>query len=335
VNTTSEPQLRKRFALIRWIAHQIFPLWVIIWINGVILRLTLRDSVDLVAPLYYATPWPVLALMTLPFVFVVWRKPKMVLGVLVVAHLFAAAWILESWRSGEAAKGPADLKVVQWNVNRPVKLLDGTVARMREFDADIITVAEPTPELSKAGANTVAALQDRWRAAWKSDYQVRFANGNILALIRGEVLGERSGELAKGSYYALYDLNVKGRALRLLQVDVYARPNVSRRAPLSALVSLADSLSDQPLIIAGDFNTPRDSVFIDPLRAHHRNAWETAGTHGADTWPWPVPVLSLDQIWSNAALRPLRCETAGNWRSDHLWIQAEYLFQAETEQSQN
>jgi vancomycin resistance protein VanJ len=97
---------------------------------------------------------------------------------------------------------------------------------------------------------------------------------------------------------------------------------------------LADSLSDRPLIIAGDFNTPRDSVLFDPMRTHHSNAWEKAGSRGADTWPWPVPVLSLDQVWSNQWLKPLRCQTAGNWRSDHLWIEAEFVFGQTSDASQ-
>lgn len=324
----SEKQSFVRGAL-RWLGRQLFPLWVIIWVNGVVLRLTIRDSVDLLAPLYYATPWPVLAVLTLPFVVVVWKSPKRVLGVLVVAHLFAGAWILESWRTNEPAEGVADLKVVHWNVDRPVRRLKGTAARLRQFDADVLTITEPMPKGRKAPASRITELKDEWRREFP-DYRSAFADGNLLLLVRGDVKSERHGELGAGSFYSLYDLEVKGRALRLLQVDIYAKPTKPRRVPLERLVALADSLRDQPLIIAGDFNTPRDSVFIDPLRAHHRNAWESAGIRGADTWPWPVPVLSLDQVWSNNQLKPVRCQTAGNWRSDHLWVEAEFVFGQES-----
>lgn len=321
------PKKRGRLrSALRWIGRQLFPLWVIIWMNGVVLRLTVRDSVDLFAPLYYATPWPVLAVLTLPFVFVVWRSPKLVLGVLVVAHLFGAAWILESWRTSEPTKGAADFKIVQWNVDRPVRRLNGTTARIRQFNADILTIAEPMPVERWGVPSSAPQLKDMWRQELP-EYKSVFADGNMLLLVRGEVTSEKHDKLAEDSYYALYDLQVKGRSLRVLQVDIYGHPKSPRRKALQALVSLADSLQDQPLIVAGDFNTPRDSVFIDPLRTHHRNAWEVAGIRGADTWPWPVPVLSLDQIWSNKGLKPLRCQNAGNWRSDHLWVEAEYVFE--------
>jgi vancomycin resistance protein VanJ len=313
-------------SVFRWLGRQLFPVWVIVWLNGLVLRLTVRDSVDLLAPLYYATPWPVLAILTLPFVVVLWKNPKMVLGVLVVAHLFAGAWILESWRANEPAKGASDIKMVQWNVDRPIRRLHGTTSKILEFDADIVTIAEPMPKSGKISETGTAELKEEWRQEFPG-YQSVFADGNLLVLVRGEITSESHAELAPGSFYSLYDLRVKEHSFRLLQSDIIAKPTKSRRAPLTALVQLADSLQDQPLIIAGDFNTPRDSVFLDPMRLHHTNAWEAAGIRGADTWPWPVPVLSLDQIWSNGRVKPLRCQTAGTWRSDHLWVEAEFVFQ--------
>jgi endonuclease/exonuclease/phosphatase family metal-dependent hydrolase len=310
---------------VHWLGRQLFPLWVIVWLNGLFLRLTVRDSVELLAPLYYATPWPVLAVLTLPFAFVVWQNPKMVFGVLIVAHLFAGAWILESWRSNEPMQGVADLKIVHWNVNRPIRRLEGTVERIRQFDADVIAIAEPMPVERYGVPSRSAELKERWRRQL-ADHQSIFADGNLLLVVRGEIKSELHGKLAEDSFYSLYELAVKGREFRLLQVDIDGRPAKPRRAPAAELVSLADSLRDLPLIIAGDFNTPRDSVFLKPLRAHHQNAWESAGSRGADTWPWPFPVLSLDQIWSNSLLKPLRCQTAGNWRSDHLWVEAEFVF---------
>jgi endonuclease/exonuclease/phosphatase family metal-dependent hydrolase len=312
--------------VLQWLRRQLFPIWMIVWLNGVVLRLTIRDSAELLAPLYYATPWPVLAILTLPLIAVVWRKPKMVLGVIVIAHLFAAAWIMESWRTNDPATGPADLKIIQWNVDRPIRRMHGTMERVREFDADIFAISEPMPEEEKVPASRMDELKDAWRRGFP-DYQSVFADGNLLLLVRGEVTSERHGELGAGSFYSIYDLKVKGRSMRLLQADIYAKPTNSRRIPLDALTPIADSLQDQPLIITGDFNTPRDSVFLEPLRKHHRQAWEVAGTGGSDTWPWPLPVLSLDQVWSNDLLKPLRCRTAGNWRSDHLWVEAEFVFE--------
>ena len=119
----------------------------------------------------------------------------------------------------------------------------------------------------------------------------------MLCLVRGEVLDRRLGILTSGSPYALYKARIEGREIRILQVDIYARPVHPRRKPLSALVELVGTLSDLPLILIGDFNTPRESVYLEPLQQKLQYAWFAAGTGCAETWPSFIPVLSLDQVW--------------------------------------
>jgi hypothetical protein len=53
--------------VLKLLSQQIITLLTIVWINGVVVRMTVRDSSDLLAPVYYATPWPVLAVLTLIF----------------------------------------------------------------------------------------------------------------------------------------------------------------------------------------------------------------------------------------------------------------------------
>ena len=79
-------------------------------------------------------------------------------------------------------------------------------------------------------------------------------------------------------------------------------------------------------ILVGDFNTPLDSAYIAPLRKEMTNAFEASGSGCAATWPMPLPVLSLDQVWTTPSLRPVRCEHFGSWRSDHRAVVAEIDF---------
>jgi endonuclease/exonuclease/phosphatase (EEP) superfamily protein YafD len=302
---------------LRWLGHQLFPLLLIVWLNGLVLRLTVRDSVDLLAPLYYATPWPVLGLLSLPFVWRCRRQPPLVFGSIVMVHVFLAMWLAEDWRSGESSREPADLRVVQWNVSRPVSWLPTMASRLREFDADLITIAEAVPR------HTVRI--DRWRTEFP-DYAAEFAIGDMLCLVRGEVTAHQSGSLGPFSFYALYEVRLKGRAVRVLQVDVNGMPNSSRREPLTRLAEIADTLRDRPLIVLGDFNTPRDSVHFAGLRKNFVNTFEAAGFGSGETWPMPFPVLSLDQVWCGTGLAPVRCRHEISFRSDHRPVVAELRF---------
>lgn len=317
--TPEPPKKRSRWrSITSFVGAQLFPLVVILWINGLIVRTTVRDSVDLVAPLYYATPWPVLAALTLPFVWTFRRQPKMVFVVIVLAHLFGGAWLMEDWRSGEPSKEPADLRVVQWNVDRPVAGIPAVAKRLREYDADILAVSEPMPKHEPGDP-------ERWRREFPG-YQVNFAPGNILCLVRGEAKLLRTGFYGPASFYALYDVRIRDRDFRVLQVDGNANPTTPRRDPLTQLTALADSLQDRPLLVIGDFNAPRDSVHVAGMRTHFTNTFEKAGLGCGATWPMPFPVLSLDQIWCGAGLVPVRCWHEVTFRSDHRPVVAELKF---------
>lgn len=302
---------------LRWLAGQLFPITLIVWLNGIVLRLSVRDSASLLAPLYYVTPWPVLAALTLPLVWRVRRQPQMVFGAIVLTHVFLAMWIMEDWRTGQPSREPADLRVVQWNVGRPEWRFPAIAERVRGFDADLITVAEPLTRTLEGS--------ERWREAM-SGYSVEFTPGNLLCLVRGEVLTRTSGWLAPASYYSRFDVRIKGRELTVLQVDIDGVPAHSRRPALERLGELAAELHDRPLIVLGDFNTPRDSVHFAGLRKHLANTFETAGLGSGETWPMPLPVLSLDQIWCSPGLVPVRCHHEVTFRSDHRPVVAELRF---------
>lgn len=303
--------------MLGWLWRQLSPLLLIVWVNGLVLRVSVRDSVDLLAPLYYMTPWPVLAVLALPLVWRVRLQPSMVFGAIVLVHVLLGMWIMEDWRAGEPSREPADLRVVQWNVARPVRRFPGIAAHLRELNADLITVAEPLTRGDKGA--------ERWFEAF-GDYAVEFAPGNLLCLVKGEVQARESGMLGPASYYSRLDVRVAGRELRVLQVDVNGVPKDSRREPLARLTQLANSLRDRPLLVLGDFNTPRDSVHFASLRENFANTFETVGIGCGDTWPMPLPVLSLDQIWCGKQLTPLRCHHEVTFRSDHRAVVSDLRF---------
>jgi endonuclease/exonuclease/phosphatase (EEP) superfamily protein YafD len=128
-----------------------------------------------------------------------------------------------------------------------------------------------------------------------------------------------TGELGPNSYFALHRLRVRAREVNVLQVDLVAGPTKSRRAPLAQMAELAARTGGN-LIIAGDFNTPRESVHLEPLRAQFRHAFEAAGHGLAETWPSFAPALSLDQVWIGRQWQPSRCVNGWTWLSDHQLV---------------
>jgi endonuclease/exonuclease/phosphatase (EEP) superfamily protein YafD len=282
--------------------------WLIV---GILLRVTqLRDRFDGLAFVFYTTPWPALAL---GFVGMTIHSRRTGRGhatrrYVLFTGVALVTWIATSWYSaGPPGRGP-DLRLVHWNVARPETRLPRIAAWLRARDADIICLAEAQPR-------DMSSI-DLWRAEFPG-YRVQEAPGSMLCLVRGEVLSTEPGALADGSFFARHRLKVRGRTVEVLQVDVRATPWRSRREPLQRLVQIIQAQPGARLIVAGDFNTPRESVLLRPLREQFTHCFEAAGTGLAETWPVPLVALSLDQVWAGRGWRVLGCKQPLTWMSDH------------------
>jgi endonuclease/exonuclease/phosphatase (EEP) superfamily protein YafD len=112
----------------------------------------------------------------------------------------------------------------------------------------------------------------------------------------------------------------KDRALTLLLVDFEIRLRENRSRAFAQLDELIAAHRDEPLIVMGDFNTPRESVHFDSWRREMREPFATAGHGFAETWPIPLPVLALDQMWLGGRWRAVHCELGWSLQSDHRAI---------------
>jgi len=282
--------------------------WMIV---GILLKVTrVRDRFDGLSLVYYSTPWPVLA-----FGFLLlaahnyrrarWHPMRRYIAFTVVA-LFT--WIATSWYSAEPVPGEAEVRLVQWNVDRPVDRFDRCVKWLRAQNPDIICLSEAEPEETRT--------RDLWQREFPG-YRLLPGAMNMLCLVRGEVASSVGLTLGASSYGALHRVRIRGREINVLQVDVIALPSRSRKVQLAKLAEIANAHPNGNLIIAGDFNTPRESAHLDALRGKFNHAFEVAGRGLAETWPSLAPALSIDHIWLGATWQPLTCHHGWSWLSDH------------------
>lgn len=101
--------------------------------------------------------------------------------------------------------------------------------------------------------------------------------------------------------------------------------------------------TDRIVVVMGDFNVPRDSGFLEPIRrAGFANALETAYSGLDGTWPVPLNLYSIDHIWVRGAEIVSADKTATPF-SDHARIEGSIrvtrrsgipIFRPRTEQSE-
>ncbi|MHC4608193.1 MAG: endonuclease/exonuclease/phosphatase family protein [Planctomycetota bacterium] len=316
---TGGPEKPRRVVL--RLAWKHLPLTLLIFcVLSVLVRLTLRDRVFPVSTLYYATP-PAVTAFLLACAAAAWfgRRKWLPGAVSAVLCLACTGWFfgasLVSNPTPDAGR-TADLRIFLWNAQRPRE--PGTlVERIRGTGADVIAIVEAAGGLGKR--------PELWRKAFP-DHAMTPYKGGLLLLAPG-ALDKCEWIYPKDGHGALeIHARIAGRPVLFLFIDFSANLFRDRRPAFAKVRETASRFRDRPIVILGDFNTPVDSIFFDDLRSDFRHAFETAGSGLNCTWPSPVPVVDIDQVWCSRNVEILRCEHLDGWPSDHRPVLVDISF---------
>lgn len=314
----------------RWIA--LFRRWssyliALLVIAGLALRWTIRDRYHPWALIYYTTPIPAIVVWLL-LVRLIWperatwgiRRFGLPLGrymtAMILTFICWTVWSQFVFRAEPTNAG--HIRFVFWNTARAPFGIEAAANHLKSLDASIIALVEANPNYQRK--------VETWQAELP-EYKVAGTHFGGIIAVRGDLIKQHEHYLTrKGtSWCDQFDLEAGGQRFSLLLVDVASQLSLSRQEPLTNLAKLVEQLSDRPVIVAGDFNTPDDSVWFDPLRKICRMAFREQGTGYAATWPVPLPVLTLDQVWVNRQVTVSRCEHGWTTVSDHRPVLTELV----------
>lgn len=284
---------------------------------GALLRVTVRDGLTGLGFVYYATPPVVMSgLLSLAGVMFATSKRRRLATAIGVAAVLCLAWhrshALVSPTGGGGSLDGA-LVVATWNAGRGDA---GWDAVADEIDG----LAAHVTALQEAGTDDA----DR-RAFWAQrfpDHERAFFGSGLVLLVRGRIVSSRKIDLRDDAKCALVEVEVEGRTLHVLQVDVKRLALTPRATVFEKLDAAIAGITERPLVILGDFNTPRDSVFFDAWRERFDHAFEVAGGGHDATWPLPLPVLAIDHIWCSRDLQVVVCALGSGTGSDHAPVVA-------------
>lgn len=330
--STVESSSPKESPLRRWLARAWGGCTIGLWVAAV-MDVTLRDRVLGLAAVFYATPPIVLGVLLLLMAGLgVGRPPWAVLlksqiadlksqktGRPRAAILLATAmlgcvclgvWLFGNFRWASSQESPPNaLKVVFWNVGRgEFASWDRIAEQLSRFDADVLALAE-------ANSNEVQT-----REFWQSrlpGYSSLPLHGGMVLLVKGAANQRAAGPLARAGRFRRVAVEVRGVPFEMILADITSDPLSPRGPPLRMLFEIMQDQGAMPTLVVGDFNTPPTSVCFDGWRADWSRAWEVAGSDYQATWPLPLPVLTLDQVWGNRGLTFHRCNCGWSSCSDH------------------
>lgn len=280
---------------------------------GLLLQIWLKDHDARWAVFFYAMPKP--CLLGLSALLTCW--PKLGRNQRVPACLTSLGlvfwWLSTSWCMSERAtvpnkNGPNDepLTILYWNLCRPTALDQEMVDLVKQTQPDLAVFVE--------AGNAGAFLANY--AESLPDYRPELMQRNIMRLSRLKTASHRSPVYPRMAAYAQFDLAGRGPDFPVIVADIFPHMFHSRKPQIDNVFALTNQRPDA--VIIGDFNTPLESAHLTQFRKHFTEAFEAAGFGLKETWPWGMPLLSIDHIWVGSEWEVLAADKF--WRltgSDH------------------
>ena len=273
--------------------------------GGVALRVTVKDGFAPLAPAFYALSVPVLVTLGVAAavctvmacgVRLTFKRLALGLSLALVAGLYAAVFLFQDATFDDRPR------VMTWNAAHGTFGWEGVADALAANDPTLAVLIESgdEPEEGEASAS-VGGTAAFWRGRFPDHFLARPGAG-LTVLSRGPLGRSELVELTGGGTAAVVRAKLSGERVFVVAVDLPATPTADRGAPLRELAELVEGLAEgRPVILAGDFNTPPDSVHFAPLRrAGFHQAFERHGSGYAATWPVPAPALHLDHVWLSA-----------------------------------
>lgn len=263
-------------------------------LSGIVLPLTVRDRLPVIAILYYATPPPVVAWAALVGAFA-WsgRARRFLIAAAIMIAIGAAAAMTEMQtpRSG-------NVRLMVWNV------------------ASASSFERVRAEIERANADVVGLVETKMSEVVLDGWSASSVRSKIALLARGEIEEGTCPDLGRHASCRRFTVRIRERTLDVVVFDSAGNPLRDRRHGLQRLAAETAS-PNVPTIVMGDFNAPAGSVWFDDLRPRYRNGFEQAGRGWSATFPWPLPVLQIDHIWCSDDLVITGATHGWSIRSDH------------------
>lgn len=288
----------------RWMHRALFPLFGAAWLLGWLLG----DARPPWLWLFFIPAPAVAAVGLFDLIFRI-RRASRVRAALIAgftALALAKTFLVDARWNRPAAAPAGALRVVHWNIAHAMFGYAPLLQALAPERPDLVILVE-----AKYPADIALAAQR------ELGLPHAFHDQGMAVLSRHPFEPQGTIPLANGrAWWAVVE--TPAGALRVATLDILSHPLIDRHTPVRTLADwIAARTNDAPLLLVGDFNTPRDASSLDPLRAHLRHAYEVAGRGWPYTWPLPLPVYAIDHAWASPGLAVHAYALRASPLSDH------------------
>ena len=201
---------RRRYPITRLLALILLAAGII----GLALRYTVRDRVDVLAPVFYGLA-PAVVFILATVALGLWLRARARFGSVlagVVTIVAFVAWLQTDYvRNPRPADGRGDLRIVMWNIARPSEGEYGFIGPLQRANGDIMLVAE-----SQAYGED---RHDFWRSHFP-EHHVRLVGAGITLLSRAPVSRMSMYAMGEHTYIVSCEMATDFGPMTVVAVDI-------------------------------------------------------------------------------------------------------------------
>ncbi len=337
--------------IINWVALA----YLFVMIVYLVLRLTVGDGDTRLSMInsfayFLFIPLPVLLILA------VLGRSRITFFRLLPALLALVIWIGPRFipKPIVAASGEKNIRVYTANTWSRNALPDLLASRLRETGADILCLAEITPEFA---VQRLPQLEDLY--PYQSIQHDTTRGGDNFTLSRYPIISSEYVELGipdvpapvrvvvdvDGQLIAVYTTHlawpIDEESMKTSGFDFYMKVVIGfddriRNHQIDNLLAYLKK-EPYPYIVAGDFNTSDSSVTYNKLAAAMHDSFAEGGSGLGGSWPvahvrglplWLPPLIRIDYIWHSDGLRTIRAWQGAETGSDHLPLLADLALES-------
>ncbi|MDN3664801.1 endonuclease/exonuclease/phosphatase family protein [Algibacter miyuki] len=263
-----------------------------------LLHFVIKDCTFRFAIWFYMLPLPVIILIILAASVFLGKKRKYNL---IVAGLLTVFWFFTSFSiSFTEPVEPTDIEVVFWNASRDDGLQEAFIENGGIPDVMV---------LSESKNNNFEKLKAKY-----PDYYF-YSNKELVVLFSKQPIHIVKEEVSRfGS--TIITFNTYG--VNFYSVDMQGSLDVPKAWEFKFESSIIKNT--QNTVVLGDFNAPYESIFLKGFKKNYTHFFDKKGNGFRETWPWSLPLLSIDHIWVSKDLRIVNSEKIHSKNSDHSMI---------------
>jgi len=219
----------------------------------------------------------------------------------ILAAILLCIWFFRSFRISftEDVKED-DIEVVFWNCARANSFK--TAFLMNEELPDVMV-------LSEAKAVTLDQIRKEYPEYYfyKSNFQIDIFSKTPIDI-----------ELERVSDFNSAVIKFSSAGINFYAVDMIASLSVPKAWEFKFERKFVKHTESS--VVLGDFNVPYESRFLADLKENYNHFFSEKGNGFRETWPWNVPLLSIDHIWVSKDLHIINSEKINTRNSDHSMI---------------